>query len=468
MRRLFRSSLTFTAIGIAIASFGFASVARGQDSDSVALKTQVSVPASNIVCFGNPADTGFFTFDISLVDAARGQFLLADSSHGTPSNDTEGGMLSGATNGDILVINTDNPGAGATTMLPPKNDPFAGRRCDLNQGFGGVVGPPSRNEISGPNGAVLVNDLEVWVGDGPGRFVPGQHNVASDYASDPCNSSVRVFSLITGKQTDHIDLHGCFRTDEGAFDPVDEVVLIANPSEHADVAAAAHAKPIAKSPFISLISVLETAGNAADAKDRHKILAQIPFNGKNGTINADGGIEQAVYNRQTGLFYVAIPGTLEDPNDGYLSIVDPRQMKVVGNTFLPGCAPSGSALGPNQTLILGCGNQVYDIASNTLTKVAGSPFAPACDETTYDAGSGHFASACITATSKGAFDLLIDDAKTNPVQFDVDFSGAAGAHSVAADPTTSTFWMPAYQGLCGASTACVAVIGGDDTDAQGE
>lgn len=468
MRRLLGSSLTFGAIGIAIAGFGFAHVALAQtDTDTFSKVTQVDVPASNIVCFGNPSDTGFFTFDISLVDAARGQYLLADSSHGTPSADTEGGLLSGATNGDVLVINTDNPDAGATTMLPPKNDPFAGRRCDDNTSFGGVPGSPSRNEISGPNGALLVNDLEVWVGDGPSRFIPGQTNSATDYINDPCDSSVRVFSLITGKQTDHINLHGCFRTDEGTFDPVDEVVLIANPSEKGSVAQVdKNARPIARSAFISLISALDTEGNDGTVKDRHTVLAQIPFNGKNGTINADAGIEQAAYDRQTGLFYVAIPGTAEDPNDGYISIVDPKQMKVVGNTFLPGCAPSGNWLGPNQTLILGCGDQAYDIATNTLTKIPNSPFAPACDETTYDAGSGHFASACITATSKGAFDLLIADAHT--LQFDVDFSGAPGAHSVAADPTSSTFWFPAYGGLCGANTACVAVIGGDDTDQQGE
>jgi hypothetical protein len=470
MRRLF-SSLTIGAIGAAIATLGFATAAQAQTEETFS-ETQVNVPAVAITCHFNSTDTSFFTFDISFVDAARGQYLLADSSHGTPSSDTEGGLLSGATNGDVLVIPVDNPAAGATALLPPKNDPFAGRRCDDNVDFGGVPGNPSRNEISGPNGLFTVNDTEVWVGDGPSRFVPGQTDSATDYINDPCNSSVRVFSLITGKQTDHINLHGCFRTDEGAFDPVDQVVLIANPSEKASVAAIdRHATRVDHSAFISLISALEKnegGPNGNDGKDgHHAILKQINFDGTNGTINADAGIEQAVYVRQTGLFYVAIPGTVGDPNDGYLAVVDPRQLKVVQNISLSGCAPTGAALGPNETLLLGCGDQVYDLKTNTLTTIPGSPISFACDEVAYDAGSGHFGSACITNKSGGKFDLLVADGHSQ--QFDTELSGAFGAHSVAADPVSGTFWFPAYQGVCGASTACVAIFKpSNDSDQQGE
>ena len=484
-------NLSQIALGIAIASFGLTSASHAADTDNYGKLTQVSVPAVPITChFTNPAtDISNFTFDISLVNAARGNYLLADSSHGSPSSDTEGGLLSGATDGDVLLIDTDHPGNGPTFILPPKNDPFAGRRCDDNTAFGGVPGNPSRNEISGPNGALIVNGIEVWVGDGPSRFNPGQTNSAKDYATDPCDSSVRVFSLRTGEETDHINLHGCFRTDEGEFDPVDQVVLIANPSEQTAVAAIdPNARPINRSTFVSLISARDDRdGDDGDDHDHdgdrhdhddghghHTILKQISFDGTNGTIKADAGIEQAVYVRQAGFFYIAIPGTSADPNDGYLTVVDPRpgQLKVVENIPLPGCAPTGNALGPNETLMLGCGDQMYDIKAGKLTTVAG-PIGVACDEVTYDAGSGHWASACITTTSHGAFDLLVVDAFTKA--FDIEIPGASGAHSVAADPVTATFWLPAFQpptqvvGPCsGPGQACVAVYGGDDSDFSGD
>jgi hypothetical protein len=475
-------ALSHFAIG-AIATLGLTTGARA--ADTYALTTTVSVPPHGITCnFAESGftDTSFFTFDISLIDAARGQYTLSDSSHGRPSSDTEGGLLSNATDGDVLLADVDNPSAGVTPMLPPQGDPFAGRRCDDNTSFGGVpatsASSPSRNELSGPNGALLVNDLEVWTGDGPSRFVPGQTNSATDYINDPCDSSVRVFSLITHQQTDHINLHGCFRTDEGTFDPVNEVVLIANPSEQPSVAAIdPHAHAVNHSAYINLISARDdrdvdafATGSAAwnlpdhqnwDGIGHHQILKQINFDGTNGTIKADAGIEQTAYDRQTGMFYVAIPGTLEDPNDGWIVVVDPRpgHLDVVQNIPLPGCAPSGNWLGPNETLILGCGDYIFDIKTSTLVlqSTIGGPVGVACDETTYDAGSQNFGSACITTTSKGSFDLLIVNANTQT--FTQALTVAPGAHSVAADPVTETFWLPAYQGVCGTGNACLAVFG---------
>ena len=158
MRRLFGSSLSVGAIGIAIASFGLTSGSRAADTDSYAKLTQVNVASQAITCNFKTADTSFFTFDINWVGVARGEYLLADSSHGRPSSDSQGGLLSGATDGDILLIDIDNPGKSPIAILPPKDDPFAGRRCDDNTSFGGVPGNPSRNEISGPDGLFTVND----------------------------------------------------------------------------------------------------------------------------------------------------------------------------------------------------------------------------------------------------------------------------------------------------------------------
>ena len=61
-----------------------------------------------------------------------------------------------------------------------------------------------------------------------------------------CDSSIKVFSILDQTVTDVINLGGCFRSDELDWDPVDQVVLIANPAE----------QPTGKTvaPFISLIS----------------------------------------------------------------------------------------------------------------------------------------------------------------------------------------------------------------------
>ena len=471
--------------------------ARAADTDGYAKINQVTVPNVPITCTFSPSiiDTTNFSFDISWVAEARGEYLLAERSHGRPLSDTEGGRLSGATGGDILVIKTDDPGAGPSYILPPRDDPFAGHRCDINPDFGGVLsGPPGhtsdRNEIEGPNGVFTVNDTEAWVGDGPSRFTPGQTDQASDYKNDPCDSSVRVFSLITRRQTDHINLHGCFRTDEGAFDAVDQVALFANPSEK-PLPGNFRARALNNSPFISLIST--RSGDDENGDDRHfdggdshhRILKQINFDGTNGTVAARGGIEQAVYSRHTGLFYIAVPA---DPTnltntDGWVTTVDPRRghFGEVHNYALKNgsCSggPAGAALGPNHELLLGCGGgspvagelvvDITNLAASTANPTVLADGSNSCDEVAYDAGSGHFGGACFT-TAPGQFSVLVNDAR--PPQFDVNIgTPTSGAHSIAADSVNEEFWVPKFGGDCGKDAgnnplSCVAVYGPTASD----
>lgn len=488
--------LTYLVATLALGSVVTAGAVRAADTDGYAKTTQVNVAVHPITCTfsSTVTNTTNFSFDISWIAQARGEYLLADRTHGRPSSNTEGGLLSGATSGDLLLINTDNPGAGATTILPPPNDPFAGHRCDDNAKFGGVV---SRNEIEGPNGVFTVNDTQAWVGDGPSDFTPGQTDSATDYISDPCDSSVRVFSLITKQQVAHINVHGCFRTDEGAFDALDQVVLFANPSEQNAVRQVdPRAQNVDHSPFITLISTRAGHGNDRFGDDfghdfghgfgggrgQYQILKQINFDGVNGTIDATGGIEQAVYSRQTGDFYIAVPannnpGTVGATSaDGFVTVVDPTQghLSVVANYALktgscPG-GPAGAALGPNHELLLGCGGGggevVVDI-NNIATSTANPTILPdgslSCDEVAYDAGSGHFGGACFTkATGGGNFTLLVNDAHSQT--YDTAIGGANGAHSVAADNTNANFWMPMFGGDCGTGLDCVAVYAPSEDD----
>jgi len=422
------------------------------DTDNIVKTDQVNVPAIAMGVGSGCAPTSF-SFDISWVDPFVHGYLLADRTHG------------GTSNGDILMIDLSNSAHKTSFLTPPAGDPFAGIQCDKNASFGGS-GAFGRNEIAGPNGVFTVNHSEAWAGDGPSPFTFGQTNTAGDYKNDPCDSSVRVFDLATGQQTDHINLHGCFRTDEGAFDPADQLALFANPSEQH--LGNGHDTALNNSPFISLLSTIPVAPGK-----HHKILKQINFDGTHGTVNADGGIEQAVYVRRTGLFYIAVPGNSLAPNDGWITIVDPRgdadDIHVVRNISTPGCNPHGLAVGPDNRLFLGCNSgseEVMDARSGhilaTLTQTAGG-----CDEVTFNAGDDHFVGACSNGAGPGQFGFDLIDA--DPIAVDqAKVSTAPGAHSIAADPVTVTNWIPAFAGVCGSGVACVAIYGstgGDDRSA---
>lgn len=463
MRRISRP-LSWRKLGcffgtMALAAIAAQGVARADNDGGVTKTSQTNVAANPITCQfteGSPTtSTTSFSFDISWIDASNRSYLLADRSHGNTSSDTEGGMLSGAYSGDLLMINVDKPGASGV-LAPPANDPFAGIRCDANASFGGT-NAAGRNEITGPNGVFTVGADQAWAGDGPSHFVPGQTDSASDYATDPCDSSVRVFSLISDEQIDHIDVGGCFRTDEGGWDPVDQLALFANPSEKPITSP--NATALNNSAYITLIST-----KPVPKGQHHPIVKQINFDGTNGTILADAGIEQAAYSKATGLFYISIPGTVSDPNDGYVTVLDPKQsgagIRVLKNIKLKDCAPNGAALGPDDELLVGCSvgpEQVIDI-TNPSVKTIINGTTGGCDEVAYNAGTKSFYGACTDSNPLSTDNLDITDAGKN-IQFDVGLNtGAAGAHSVAADRVTASEWMPMFGGVCGSGIACVATF----------
>lgn len=443
-----RRLLAHLAMGALFASFVTIGTAQA-DTDNIVKLDQVNVPAISSTCGAGFTETSF-SFDISWVDPFDHLYLLADRTHG------------GTSNGDILMIDLSDSAHTVTPLTPPVSDPFAGVRCDKNAAFGGSAAA-GRNEITGPNGVFTVNHVEAWTGDGPSPFaLLGQTNSAADYGNDLCDSSVRVFNLATGQQTDHIDLHGCFRTDEGAFDPVDQRALFANPSEQ-QVGAGLH-NALNASPFISLISTRPVAPGK-----HHKIVKQINFNGTHGTVVANGGIEQAVYLRKTGLFYIAVPGNSSAPNDGWITAVDPRgdadDIHVVRNIPTPGCNPHGLAVGPDNELFLGCNSgpeQVMDARTGhilkTITQTLGG-----CDEVAFNAGDNHFVGACSDGAGQGQFGY--DQVDADPIRFDQgQVPTAPGAHSIASDPVTVTNWIPAFGGVCGTGVACVAIYGSTDGD----
>jgi hypothetical protein len=216
-------------------------------------------------------------------------------------------------------------------------------------------------------------------------------------------------------------------------------------------------------------------------------VKKISFDGTGGSVLADMGIEQAVYSKDTGFFYVNVPGTTANPS-GYVAVIDPRDNDrndgqqnddqqndhghgqqgphVVTNFKLSGnCAPTGGALGPNDELALFCSNgpeQVIDIRDGFLIRSIAGTFG-GCDEGAFNAGDDHFVGAC-TDNNAGATDNL-DISDANPIKFDAAIdTKTKGAHSVAADRITVSDWQPASAGtganpggLCGANP-CVLIF----------
>jgi len=143
---------------------------------------------------------------------------------------------------------------------------------------------------------------------------------------------------------------GKARADELAYDPKDQIILIANPDE-------ASAKPTAGVPFITFISTVT-----------HGILGKIIYDGAPGDGPAATGIEQPVWDGLTGKFYLTIPGTKTRPN-GEIDEINPiTNPPTITRSFATTCSPAGLALIPGQRLITSCGDVVdINLALNSLT-----------------------------------------------------------------------------------------------------
>src|SRR5262249_45661659 len=163
-------------------------------------------------------------------------------------------------------------------------------------GHGCFAGALSSSDISGPDGVLTVRRgedddeggvTELWVGDSPGR--------------------VWVFNAVTGANIlggtstscgDFISVGGAKRADELCFDPKDHLIMIASPNEGI--------------PFVTFIST-----------KTHQVVAQLLFDGKNGTKTATDGLEQCAWSRKTGKFYQNVPVADAGPS-GVIAVIDPE------------------------------------------------------------------------------------------------------------------------------------------------
>ena len=291
---------------------------------------------------------------------------------------------------------------------------------------GGFVGVRASNDVSGPDGVQVVGYGEVWVGDG--------------------DSSVKVVDVTTRKvlATISTTLDGHTpdqdkRADEMAYDPRDQILVVANNA--------------ATPPFVTMISTR--------ADDRH-VLGHVIFGDA-------AGVEQAVYDPANGLFYVNLTQVGSDPNNGAVSIVDPRRMAEVGRFPVTGCNGAGLALAPGQKLLVGCSlptnSQIISARDGSL--LAEIPRISGSDEVWYNSGDGNFyLGGRGNPAAAGGPSLGVIDAFTN--KFVTNVPTDASAHSVAADRRTNNVFVPlgpiASDPAC--VSGCIAVYKGQEHEGR--
>jgi hypothetical protein len=272
----------------------------------------------------------------------------------------------------------------------------------------------------GTNGVLVIHksgeDDEQGDNNGLGTLVVGGTD-SNTYFVDLSRPFLTPIAVSTG---------GKARADELAYDPKDQIILMANPDE-------ASAKPTPGVPFITFISTATVTPT---------ILGKIIYDGKTGDGPAATGIEQPVWDGLTGKFYLTIPGTSTRPK-GEIDEINPTT-RMITRSFATTCSPAGLALIPGQRLITSCGDVVNINGFTLVTTVTG--IGPA-DEIWYNPGDervyfgGIFGSPVVNgvATASAPFYSVI---ATLPWTGHFTPAPAQFSHSIAADSVYNHSFVP--------------------------
>jgi hypothetical protein len=269
---------------------------------AVRLLSTVPVPVSNI----NTTSGAMYSFDISWVDQATGNYYLADRSNKAVD----------AVSAETFV----------TQIFPTTGHAaFAG--------FTPCSPPAGANDCAGPNGVVAAFPW-LFVTDAPSRVL------TFDLRTNPPTTVSEVFTKTTSGTPEPT------RADELAYDPKDGLILAINNA--------------ASPPFGTLIKVNQTTGALS-------VVTNIILDKAHG-VDATNGAEQPVWDPGTGKFYLSIPEISGDGstnlNGAVLRISTTGTVEAQYPVMF--CGPAGLALGPNQDLLVGC-NTIFDVAGGKWT-----------------------------------------------------------------------------------------------------
>jgi hypothetical protein len=436
---------------------GNAAWAAGKVEPAVRLLS--SVPIDGTV----PGVVPMFSFDISYVDQATGDYFLADRS-----------------NKAVEHVSAES----IVTQIRPNNGHSA------FAGISATTTPPFSTATAGPNGVVAAFPW-LFVTDAPSRVLSFDLRVNPPQTVSECTTLT-----VMGKPEPT-------RADELAYDPKDGLILAINNAS--------------TPPVATLVSVDKMTG--ALTCGTNIFLDTAP--GHSG-VDAQNGAEQPVWDPGTKKFYLSIPQISKNPTVG--GVIRISTTGTVEKTFtITFCSPAGLALGPNEDLLVGCNTiwatdgslwtghadqnthtaapQLVILDAKTGGITANVLGAGVGDEVWFNKGDNHYYAASSgsnlapnalfparppvgTATpapvnvSQGAATLDVIDAlsetldqrvPTLNVPADPAFSHPSGtAHSVAADQFTNHVFVPiaANNAVPNCLFGCFTIYGRSDPDSD--
>jgi hypothetical protein len=319
-------------------------------------------------------------FDISWVDSGSGRYFLADRN------------------------------AGGVDVFDAERDTFL-----YTLGVGSFAGTQAARRTSGPNGIVVIHKGNRFFGDdddrGHSELWAGDGVPATPKGTPPATSHVKVIDLSSKSIVASIDTGGNHRADELAYDPADQIILIANDAD-------------TPAPFVTFISA------EGDPDDYH-VLGKIFYDGSHGNPNSTGGIEQPVWDGARHRFYICIPSTVAHPN-GEVDEINPRTETITRVFPIPDkdvafAGPAGLALLPGQRLITSSGVVFSAVTGKIIAEIAGANG----DEIWYNPGDNR--------VYFGTAPMPVVDAESLTIVATIN---NADTHSVAADSENNHVFVP--------------------------
>ena len=314
-------------------------------------------------------------------------------------------------------------------------DIFSGATLSFLGRATGFTGQQATTSLSGPNGVLAVTaggTTTLYAGD-------GNSTLKVFDASNPAAPVLTQAPVSTG---------GTHRVDEMAYSPLTGQILAAN---NADTPA-----------YANLFST--TNGHSPVALTTSPITVP-PGQGGIPT----GGMEQPVWDPNTGTFFVSIPALAGSANPGGVAEISTAGTVLrtidFGTMGITSCSPTGLALGGSGDLLVGCGNVT---AAAILLDPAGSgsivsTFAAlgGTDEIWYDATLAEFFVTGNDGTNDSRFfDVVTDVGAGAFIAQRVDLPTTTSAHSIAVDSFNGNVFVPLAGGAANTECplGCIAVF----------
>ena len=275
--------------------------------------------------------------------------------------------------------------------------------------IGGFTGFTGKNSSSGPDGVIVTySNKEAWAGDG--------------------DSTIKVLDLKANTVVATISSGGKLRVDEMTYDPVDNIIAAANNADDP--------------PFVTFFSV-----------GSRSVLKKIVYP------DAEG-LEQPYWDADTGLFYMSVDHTKQNPG-GQVDEIDPKSLTVWTTFPLTDCDPTGLTGGYKNQILVGCGTAGHMPILDKITgKVLADFNVPNVDEVWFNSGDNRYYGA-----SSGSQVLTVIDAPTMTLVQNVETG--LGAHSVAVDPVTNHIFVPVAAPDPACPMGCIGVWTNTNLDMKG-